>query len=172
MKRQFDEMPDAARLWVFASPRALTPPETERLLAVADRFVQGWTAHGAPVLGAYDWRHDRFLLVAADEEASGISGCSIDSLFDALRPLETELGVPLLSAAGSVWFRDAAGAIHALPRPEFRERARKGEVGADTPVFDNTAPSVGAVRNGAWERPMRESWHGRAFLGAAKSEKG
>jgi hypothetical protein len=33
-----------------------------------------------------------------------------------------------------------------------------------TPVFDNTITTVGELREGAWERPAAESWHGRAFF--------
>jgi hypothetical protein len=163
MKRPFEEMPDEARLWVFASPRPLEPEEAERLLHRVDTFVEGWLAHGHPVAGARDWRDDRFLLLAADEAATGVSGCSIDSLYDALKAAEREMDARLLDASSRVWYRDAAGSVQSVPRPDFRALVRDGEVGPDTPVFDNTVPTVGALRAGGWERPMRESWHGRMF---------
>jgi hypothetical protein len=163
MKRSFEEMPDEARLWVFASPRPLETREAERLLERVDAFVEHWVAHGHPVAGARDWRHDRFLLMAADEAATGVSGCSIDSLYDALKAAERELGTRLLDASSSVWYRAGDGTIHAVPRPDFRALAREGAVDADTPVFDNTVATVGALRSGEWERPMRESWHGKSF---------
>jgi hypothetical protein len=160
-----DGMPDDARLWVFASPRPLGEPEEERLRREVSHFVRGWTAHGAPVAGAWEWREGHFLLVAADEAATGVSGCSIDALTRALKGLETALGVSLLDASSRVWYRDDAGAIRAMDRSGFREAVRGGSVGQDTLVFDNTAPTVGALRRGEWERPMRESWHGRAYSG-------
>ena len=163
MKVDFERMPDDARLWIFASGRALTPGEGERLRARVDDFVERWVAHGHPVVGGYDWRHDHFLLIAADERATGVSGCSIDSLYDALKAIERELGTTLLDASSRVWYRDAEGAVRVLSRPDFRALAREGAVSAATPVFDNTAATVGATRNGAWERPMGESWHGRVF---------
>lgn len=163
MNRPFAEMPDQARLWIFASPRPLEEREEAWLRARVRDFVDGWTAHGAPVAGAFDLLHDRFLLVAADEEATGVSGCSIDALTRTLKGAERELGLSLLDASSRVWYRDGAGDVRAVPRAEFREAVRSGEVGAETPVFDNTAATVGAARRGGWERPMRDSWHARAF---------
>lgn len=156
-------MPGDARLWVFAASRALTGAEAERLLARVDEHLAEWHAHGRPVAGARDWRHERFLLVAADERASGVSGCGIDSLFQALGEAEREMGITLRDGS-LVWFRDGERAIRSLPRPEFRALTRAGEVDETTPVFDNTATTVGDVRAGRWERPLGASWHAGVFL--------
>lgn len=158
----FAQLPDDARLWVFAAPHPLDPSESEVLLKRVDGFLDGWLAHGRAVVGARELRDDRFLLVGADERASGVSGCSIDSLYHTLQEVERELDVTLTDSS-LVWFHDEAGEIHALPRGEFRERVRAGEVDEDTVVFDNTVAAVGAVRGGRWELPMRDSWHARAF---------
>lgn len=155
-------MPDDARVWVFAAPRALSAEESARLLDRVDSFVGRWTAHGRPVVGAREWRYGRFLLLAADEAATGVSGCSIDSLYRVLSEAESELGVPLTDAT-LVWYRGPDGSIRSETRAEFRDRVRSGAVGDDTPVFDNTVSTVGGVRAGGWERPLRDSWHSRAF---------
>jgi hypothetical protein len=158
----FDELPDDARVWVFAAPRPLAADEAESLLARVDGFLAGWAAHGAPVRGARDFRHGRFLLVGADERATGVSGCSIDSLFHALAEVERESGVTFRDST-PVFYRDAEGEVRSATRPEFRRMAAAGQVAADTPVFDNTVGSVGEVRGGRWETRLRDAWHARAF---------
>ena len=158
----FSLLPDDARLWVIASARPLSPAERDLLLERADRFVEGWLAHGQPVVGARDWRHGRFLLIGADERATGVSGCSLDALFRVFKEAEGELGAGLVDRSG-VWFRGEDGEIRAVSRPEFRALVRSGEVGEDTIVFDNTIGTVGELRRGKWEVPMRESWHAQAF---------
>jgi hypothetical protein len=158
----FATMPDAARVWVFGAAQPIIGPDAEHLLPAIDSFVRGWLAHGVPVVGASDWVYDRFLLIAADEKASGVSGCSIDSLFRTLKMAEAEIGVTLLDSS-LVFFREPAGSVQALPRAEFRQLVAAGEIADDTIVFDNTVGDVGAIRRGEWERPFRESWHARAF---------
>jgi hypothetical protein len=158
----FDQLPDDARVWVFAAAQPLNEAESASLLRGVDEFVEGWAAHGAPVRGARDWRHGRFLLVGADERATGVSGCSIDSLFHALAAAEADTGVSLRDSS-LVFFRDASGEIRSVPRPEFRRLAAAGEITDDTPVFDNTVTTAGEVRAGRWETRLRDSWHARAF---------
>lgn len=158
----FSLLPDDARLWIFAASRPLTPEESGRLLARVDGFVDGWLAHGHTVTGARDWRHDRFLLVGADERATGVSGCSTDSLFRVLKELEGQLGAGLLDRSG-VWFRDAGGEVRSATRAEFRALVRSGEVDGETRVFDNTISTVGELNAGKWEVPVRDSWHAEAF---------
>ena len=158
----FDRLPDDARLWVFAAARPLDDAQQRALLEHADAFLDRWAAHGAPVVGGRELRHARFLLVGADERATGVSGCSIDALFRSLGELEARTGVPMRDGS-LVFFRGAAGEIRAEPRAAFRERVRSGGVAGDTAVFDNTVATVGDLRAGRWEKPLRESWHARAF---------
>lgn len=159
---RFSHIPDDARLWIFA---AADPLRAEQLDALAERtetFLAEWHAHQHPVVGASELRYDRFLLVAADEAATGVSGCSIDSLFRVLKQGESELGTSMLDNS-LIWFRDGAGTIRTASRPDFRQLATAGAVTGDTVVFDNTVSTVGALRSGRWEGPARDSWHGRVF---------
>jgi hypothetical protein len=156
----FAALPDSARAWIFAARRPLDADEAERLLAAVDAHLREWRAHGRPVVGARDWRLDRFLIVGADEAASGVSGCSIDALFRTLGQVERELGVSLRDRS-AVHFCDREGSIRSVDRAAFRGLATDGEVDADTAVFDTTIDSVGEVRAGRWELPLGDSWLAR-----------
>lgn len=158
----FTSLPDESRLWIFASPAPLAPEAEAALLDRVDQFLEEWHAHGRPVVGGRDLRYNQFLFVAADEAATGVSGCSTDSMFRTVKEAERDLGITLVDSA-RVWYRQGED-VRSTTRPEFRELVKSGEVGPDTIVFDNTAPTVGDVRAGRWERPMAESWHGKAFL--------
>jgi hypothetical protein len=162
----FSEMPDHSRVWIFAAARPLNEQEAQVLLDQVDAFLGEWHAHGAAVVGGRDWRYDRFLMIAADETATGVSGCSGDALFGMLKETERGRGVPLLDSA-PVWYRDRAGEIRALSRPEFRALVQSGEVDEETTVFNNTVTTISDVRVGKWETPLRDSWHAKAFPVAA-----
>lgn len=159
----FDEMPDDARLWVFAANRPLTREESAMLLAATDAFLEDWTAHKVPLATAREWRHDQFLFVAVDEAAAGASGCSIDALVHLMRETEQRLDARLTDN-GPVWFREPDGTVACTRRHEFAQMAERGAVGPETVVFDNAITTVRALRGGLWEVPARQAWHGRAFF--------
>ena len=92
-----------------------------------------------------------------DQRTAGASGCSIDALFRQLQSLERELGASIVGG-GRVFYRDASGAVESTDRARFAELAERGEVGAETPVFDTTVPTLGDWRRG-FERRVAESWH-------------
>lgn len=164
----FDQLPDHARLWVFAASRPLSGAEQARLLDQVDAFQRSWAAHGTPLTSGRALRYDRFLLIGVDERAAGVSGCSIDALARGLRTLEQELGVELLNNA-PVLYREGES-IRRLSRPEFHRLASAGQVTPETLVFDNTVATVGGVRSGRWEGPAGNAWHGRVFFGEVRKD--
>ena len=158
----FDELPSDARLWIFSAERALSEAERARVLDEVDAFIDQWAAHDVPLTTARDLRYDQFVFVAVDEHAAGASGCSIDALVRRMKALQAELGVELVNHA-PVLYRDTAG-IARVSRERFVDLVASGLVSRETVVFDNTLTRVGAVRDGHWELPAADSWHGRAFF--------
>jgi len=154
---QFDALPDDARVWVFGSGAALEEALVSSLLRHVDDYLAEWQAHGEPLTSARDWREGRFLVIGVDQRTAGASGCSIDALFRILQGLERTLGTSLV-AGGRVFYRDARGEVQCVDRATYASRARQGEVGGDTPVFDTTVTTAGAYREG-FERPALGSWH-------------
>ena len=157
-------LPDEARLWIFGASRPISEQQVAPLVSSTESFLEGWAAHGQALAAAFDWRYDRFLLVAVDEDRTAPSGCSIDALTDHVKHLETELDVSLLDG-GAVWFRDATG-IRRVDRREFREMAARGEVDGATIVFDLAVQRLGDVHTGGWELPAASSWHARLLPSA------
>ncbi len=163
----FNSLPDTARLWVFAVSRELDEREQTQLFAEVDAFLDTWAAHSTPLTAGREFRYDRFLLVAVDEAAAGVSGCSVDALIRRLRELEQRLDIVMLDN-GPVHYRDD-GHIARVTRRQLPDLVEQRKLTADTIVFDNTAPTVGAVRAGRWEAPARETWVGRLMAAAPPS---
>lgn len=151
---EFSAIPDRARLWIFVADVPVVDPAP--LLSAVDGHLAQWAAHGVPLVCARDWRDARFLAIAVDEAATGASGCSIDGLFRTIGRVQSQVGADLL-ASGRVAWRDEAGAIRVASRGEFEAQAVAGIVGADTPVYETLADTVGAWR-AHFERPASESW--------------
>lgn len=161
----FHQLPDDARVWIFAAQETLSPDSEQTLLAAADTFLADWRAHGAPLDCARDWRDGRFLCIAVDQRSAGASGCSIDGLFRTLRSLESSLGTSMISS-GLVFWRTDDGVVASATRPHFAALAASGAVRADTPVFDPSIETLRAWRH-EFERPASASWHARWLAGAS-----
>ena len=159
----FSAFPDDARLWVYAADRDLTAEERQTLTASLASFTAGWTSHQRPVDGEVMVLHDRFLVLAARIAAGGdISGCGIDKSVHAVEALATSLGFQWLPAL-AVLYEAPDGAVQAVARPAFRRLVREGQVDAQTPVFDPSLDTVGALRHQGIRRQAGASWHGRVF---------
>ncbi len=158
----FDALPPDARLWIFPASRQLSDEEGRRVLAETDAFIAEWTAHGVPLRAAREIAHNQFILVGVDEQAAGVSGCSIDALVRRMAQLQTAMGVELIEN-GPVLYREGQG-IARISRDSFAELAASGSVDLDTRVFDNTVTKVGDVRSGRWEVRAGDAWHRRAFF--------
>lgn len=155
----FDALPDDARVWVFASDRALDDDESRRLLVAVDAFLATWRAHGAPLTSARLLRDRYFLVIGVDQRETGASGCSIDGLYRVLRDLEPALGATLLES-DRVYYRDAAGTVQSATRGEVSALAAAGEISPGTRVYDTMVGTAGELR-GRFERAASESWHAR-----------
>ena len=163
----FHRLPDDARLWVFAASDPVTGDRAARLLNAVDGWLAEWKAHGEPLTCARDWRDDRFLAIGVDQSTTGASGCSIDALFRILQTLQNELGTSLVGG-GRVFYRNRDGEVETVTRSTFSERAVRGDVGADTLIFDTSLTTAGDYR-AAFERPAADSWHRDLLTPAAKT---
>ena len=165
-----DPLPDAARVWLFPLDRTLDASRAEALRQRLAGWLPSWASHGRPVQAAAEVLAGRVVAVGAViSEAdlnAGVSGCGIDAMERAVADALEAAGVGLAPAL-AVTFREHGGAWQTVARPAFRRRVREGAAGAETPVLDVTAETVGALRQHGVERPAGATWAARAFaLGA------
>ena len=155
-KVDFNQLPFAARVWVFASDRPLTGDDAQRLLDEVDRLLAQWKAHGAPLRSAREWKDDQFLAIGVDPTVEQASGCSIDGLFRGLQALERALDTRLV-AGGRVFYRDPSGRPRLVARADLPTLAASGIVGDETPVYDTSVTDARCWRE-RFVQPARETW--------------
>ena len=159
---KFDQISPDARLWIFAAERRLSKAESVAILEKVDVFIEQWAAHDVPLISASELRYEQFIFIAVYEGNTGASGCSIDALVRRMKELQAEFEVELVNHS-PVLYRHGGG-ISRVSRERFTALVEAGEVAQETVVFDNTVTSVSAVRDGRWELPAVDSWHGAAFF--------
>lgn len=102
-------------------------------------------------------------MIAVDESMMAASGCSIDSMVHHLRDFERLINGEIVSTSSKVFYRDREEKIQCLNRAEFKQLVEQGVVDENTTVFNNIIQTLGDLRQGRWEVPMKESWHMDAF---------
>ena len=165
-----ESLPDSSRVWVFGSDRPIAGEAAQRLLAEVDKFLDGWRAHGEPLRCGRLLTDSRFLVIAVDQSTTNASGCSIDGLFRVLQQLETAIGARLVGG-GRVYYRDHGGVAQSVSRGELEGLVARGEVGANTAVFDTTITDLGEWR-AKFERPARKTWVGDLTKGRRATDAG
>ena len=126
----FETFPDTARLWVFSLNGPV--PDAEKFEHGLKKFVDGWKAHGSPLKAGVEIVDNQLLLVAADEQYSSASGCSIDALTREVSRLSQEAGLSICGG-GDVTFK-MGESWKAAPRAEFQKLISSGLINEETPV--------------------------------------
>src|SRR3954469_141796 len=152
----FSDLPPSARIWIFGSDKPLSGAVADTMLAEVDAYLDQWKAHGFPLRAAREWRDDRFLIIGIDPTVEQASGCSIDGLFRSLQQMQKTIGAQIVGG-GRVFYRDASGVTHSVPRDEFSTLTSSGTIGPKTPVFDTSLTQLDAWKS-KFERPFAESW--------------
>ncbi len=163
MFHPLDALPDTARIWLYTASRPLTDDDIRTADEALRAFAEGWAAHGAPVHGYAGVRERAFLLFAADEARTAVSGCSIDSSVAAVRELGARLDVDFFQRLNLALRTD--GGPRLLHRDKLAAAAENGTIGPQTPTYDPMVQTLGQWRT-AWVKPLRATWAG-AFLPAA-----
>ncbi len=160
---KFSELPDSARVWVFAAERSFSDTEANLISTSMDNFMQEWTAHKRELTTAWDLRYQQFIFIAVDERMMGASGCSIDSMVRNLGELGKRLNTDLVGAHLKVFYRDQASRIQCVDRIEFKRLAQNGMLDEQTIVFNNTVKTIKEIKEGKWETALKYSWHFEVF---------
>jgi hypothetical protein len=155
-----DKLGGHSRVWIYQADRALNDEEVQRIESVLSTFVSNWKAHGHPVQGSAQVLHNHFLLIYADEEASGVSGCSIDGSVRLIQELGREMQIDFFNRLNLV-VQDAE-AVRVIPRMNLEAEIEAGQVTAETLVFDNLVATK-ADLEASWQKPLRDTWAASAL---------
>jgi hypothetical protein len=149
-----DFAPDS-RVWVYQSSRLFSLSEALDIEDLLNVFVANWNSHGAPVKGFATLFFGRFLILMADESATGVSGCSTDSSVRLMKAIEQKFGVSMFDRQSLAFLRNEK--IELIPLGQFAYAVENGFIGPDTPYFNNLVQTKSELEN-KWHIPVRESW--------------
>lgn len=146
---------DDSRVWIFQSNRAFIEKEQKEIDEQLSQFYTQWTAHGAPVKGWAKLLFGQFIVVMADETATGVSGCSTDGMVRVIKSLERQYDVNFFDRMMVTFLVN--GKAQMLPFGQIQYAIDKGYMTPDTLIFNNVATNKMELLN-IWLVPIRESW--------------
>ena len=150
-----DDFDPASRVWVYQSSRLFTLSEALRIEEMINQFAQNWLSHGTPVKGAAYLFFGQFVVLMADETATGVSGCSTDSSVRLIKEIETTFGVNMFDRLALAFI--VKDKVQVLPMPQLKYAVEQGFITADTLFFNNVVLTKEELGNN-WIIPARDSW--------------
>lgn len=151
--------PDS-RIWIYQASRIFTISEALEIEEKLNQFAQNWKSHGTPVKGAAYMFFGQFIILMADETATGVSGCSTDSSVRMIKEIEQTYKVNMFDRTTLAFvIKDK---IQQLPMAQLNYAMENGFLSSDTLYFNNTVQTKKELEDN-WIIPVKDSWLGRRF---------
>jgi hypothetical protein len=151
--------PDS-RVWIYQSSRLFSMTEALEIEQMMNVFIHSWVSHGVPVKGAAHLFFGQFIILMADETATGVSGCSTDSSVRLIKQIEENFGVNMFDRMIlALVVKDKSGGekIQFLPMSQLQYAIDHGFVSGDTLYFNNLVQSKEELER-KWIIPLKDSW--------------
>lgn len=144
-----------SRVWIYQSNRLFSVREALQIEEILESFVTSWKSHGTPVKGFATLFFGQFVVLMADERATGVSGCSTDSSVRMVKLIEETFQVQLFNRQLLAFvIKDK---IEVLPLQQLSYAWEHGFIDAHTLYFNNLVDTKEALEQ-RWIVPVRQSW--------------
>ena len=118
-------------------------------------FTDKWLSHGTPVKGSGYLFFGQFIILMADEKATGVSGCSTDSSVRLIKDIEQRFGVNMFDRTTLAFV--VKDKVQLLPLSQLQYAFDNGFIDSHTLYFNNLVQSKAELENN-WLVPIKDSW--------------
>lgn len=144
-----------SRVWIYQSSRLFMMSEALEIEAMLEEFVSGWKSHGTPVKGYGNLFFGQFIILMADETASGVSGCSTDSSVRLIKQIESRFNVNMFDRLSLAFV--VKDKIQLLPLSQLDYAVQNNFIDPGTLYFNNLVQTKTELENN-WIIPVKNSW--------------
>ncbi len=147
-----------SRVWIYQSSSLFTISEALQIEPLLVNFAENWQSHGTPVKGFANLLFGQFIIIMADETATGVSGCSTDGSVRLIKQIEEMFKVDLFNRQMlAVYAKDK---IQLLPLSQLNYAVENSFVTAETLYFNNLVATKQELLSN-WIIPIGKSWLAR-----------
>ncbi len=151
-----DFAPDS-RVWIYQSKRLFSLQEALEIEDMLKSFTEDWKSHGTPVKGYGNLFFGQFVVLMADETATGISGCSTDSSVRLIKAIEQRFNVDMFERQLLAFIVNDK--IQLLPLSKLNHAIENNTISPETIYFNNLVQSKEELLK-RWMITVRDSWLG------------
>lgn len=145
----------SSRVWIYQSSRLFTMGEALEIEETLTDFSRNWKSHGVPVKAAGYLFFGQFVILMADETASGVSGCSTDSSVRMIKELEQRYAVNMFDRTTLAFvIKDK---VQLLPMSQLQYAVNNDFINPDTLYFNNLVANKKELEE-RWIILVKESW--------------
>ncbi len=130
----FNKIPQNARIWVYQANRQLLDNEIVTIKNYLKPAVNQWAAHGASLLASATILHNRFVIIALDQDQNEASGCSIDASTHWFKELGEVLNVDFFDRSQAYFDGDEIKTFSVF---QSKKAVENELIYADTIIFNN-----------------------------------
>ena len=150
-----EEMDASSRVWIYQSSRLFSISEALQIEEMLNEFVSSWHSHGVAVKGYANLFYGQFIILMADETASGVSGCSTDTSVRLMKSIEQKFNVQLFDRLLLAFLIEEKVQLLPISQLDFAEQNQF--ISRDTIYFNNTVQTKKELEE-KWLQPLKESW--------------
>jgi len=155
-----EDFNDNSRVWIYQCNRLFTLSEALQIEELLEDFTNTWLSHGASVKGYANLFFGQFIVLMADETATGVSGCSTDSSVRLIKNIEQDYNVNLFDRQMLAFV--VKERIQLLPMEQINYAIENEFINADTLYFNNTIQTKAELLSN-WIIPLKQSWLAKRF---------
>tara|TARA_B100000575_G_scaffold288375_1_gene288309 strand:- start:22926 stop:23408 length:483 start_codon:yes stop_codon:yes gene_type:complete len=130
----FDKISDNSRIWIYQSNRDFVSEEIEIINVKTINFLNNWKAHGKELETSFSIIHNRFLIIAVNEEVNPIGGCSIDYSLHLVKDISQSIDLDLLDRLNVNLILD--NKIKSLKLVDLKNKIKDRKISPDTIVYN------------------------------------
>lgn len=144
-----------SRVWVYQASRIFSLQEALAIEELLNEFTAQWKSHGVPVKGAAYLFFGQFIILIADETATGVSGCSTDSSVRLIKDIEQRFTVNMFERTTLAFV--VKDKVQLLPMAQLQYSVANGFISGDTLYFNNLVQTKEELES-KWIIPIKDSW--------------
>lgn len=144
-----------SKVWIYQSSRLFLISEALEMEDMLKDFAANWKSHGSPVKGFANLFFGRFIVLMADETATGVSGCSTDSSVHLIKSIEKKYHVEMFNRQLLAFI--VKDKIEQLPLSQLNYAVQNNFINENTLHFNNTVLTKKELAE-SWITPMHNTW--------------